>query len=261
MEALDAKLTCASLGWAMHFDQMRSERIIRHQFQSLRMRASLRAWRFRAVWRVVWQRVSLRLRRSVYSAWRHGKDAAIANRRVARKGHEVKQVKLSSQAWRGWELRLRERHGTKRCTAAAVCAALQRSSRRLLFGALLKWRGRANQALIDRRIDTLTMAVESYEQALKDVGKDDYVLNVSRACGCVVFCVLRQKKSMRLLEWRSLPEKRAKKMGKSGTRAEKSLATNPVALEIMYRLSVHTYVFPSSDPRGSCVDVALDPKC
>ena len=163
--AQDATLTFCAVR-----DQMRSERIIEQQVKTFRMRTSLRAWRLRVVWRVVWKRVGLRTRRCVCAAWRHSTATSVANRRVARKGYEVRQVKLSAQAWHRWELRLGEQRITDRHTETAVRAALRRSARMLVLGILLEWRGRAAQATTDAQVDMLTVAVESYEQALKDVG-------------------------------------------------------------------------------------------
>jgi len=159
----------------------RCERIVRHRAEGCCLHFSLGGWRARTVWHVVWRRVSLRIRRCTVAAWRRGTGSAIANRRVARKVCALQQAKRVAQVFREWDLRRRERAGVRRRLEHAARAAVGRSVRMLLFGVVSEWIGKARTGRAEQQIHKLTMAVESYEQALTEVGNEKAGLQMQQA--------------------------------------------------------------------------------
>lgn len=147
------------------------------------LRRSLRAWLqsslFAQLWRVVWQRVSLRTRRCALNAWRILKDGAVSNRRVARKEHQMQLGKTRSRAWRGW-VHMCEKRSVTRQRREAAQACWMRSKRVNLLGILGEWKGHVDWMSTDQRIEALSGAVESYEQALKEVGDEKNSLEVEK---------------------------------------------------------------------------------
>jgi len=148
--------------------QYRAESAVVQRHLELVLRASLQCWRGSTSWRRLQRRVQASKCRYTVTAWRLVKETAVGNRRVARKGNQVQLLKCTGLAWRRW-ICFCEAYAINRRNEGIARCCLRRSWRIELVGSFGRWKGLATMHATDQRIQTLSVAVESYDQALQEV--------------------------------------------------------------------------------------------
>jgi len=132
------------------------------------LQRALREWGRRASWRVVQRRGNRRRRRSLFAGWRHAKDLSLRCCLAASSRRRQLRLQQCALAWRGWLLFSGERAWGRRSEGVARVCQL-RALRLLLMGVWTEWKSLAAWWSTDQRVQGLVSAVESYEQALKEV--------------------------------------------------------------------------------------------
>ena len=131
------------------------------------MQRALHAWRRRLCLRFVQRKIHRRKRRSVLAGWRRAKDRSLCSCLVATGQKQKLELKQSALVWRQWLLFCHQRAWARRREGIARACQL-RALRLLLLGVWSEWKSLAAGLSTVERMQGLTLAMESYEMALKE---------------------------------------------------------------------------------------------
>jgi hypothetical protein len=131
------------------------------------LQRALHTWRRRLCLRFVQRRVRCRNRRRVLAGWRREKDRSLCSCLVAIGQKQKLELKQSALVWRQW-LHFCDQRAWGRRREGIARACQLRALRMLLLGVWSKWKSLAAGLSIVERMQGLTLAMESYEKALKE---------------------------------------------------------------------------------------------
>ena len=131
------------------------------------LQRALHTWRRRLCLRFVQRRVRCRNRRRVLAGWRREKDRSLCSCLVAIGQKQKLELKQSALVWRQW-LHFCDQRAWGRRREGIARACQLRALRMLLLGVWSKWKSLAAGLSIVERMQGLTLAMGTYEKALKE---------------------------------------------------------------------------------------------
>ena len=133
------------------------------------LQRALHAWRRRLCWRFFQRKVHCRNRRRVFAGWCRAKDRSLCSCLVAsvRKHKLELKLKQSALVWHQW-LHFCDPRAWGRRREGIARACQLRGLRLILLGVWSEWKSLAAGLSTVQRMQGLTLAMESYEQALKE---------------------------------------------------------------------------------------------